>query len=248
VSLGAAGFLVYCVLMTVSRGPLVALGALLAYLFWQRIISLRLAIATIVAFGVAGATVAQLSVLRVVVTAVKLLPLAETSALRLWALDLIPADDPRLMSIPETLGVAGQHPWLGVGMSRLIDLQADSFGKEHNNYLTVLAAFGGLAALCYVLFLASLLWKAHCRTRALPDSAERDLGIALCGGMLGCVIFSNFASADFHFLWIWYGLAAAWTVRTAPAGPRVDQARTAASPRDRELATASAMSRGSRER
>jgi len=36
------------------------------------------------------------------------------------------------------------------------------------------------------------------------------MGIIFGAGLVSLMIYLNFAPAEFHFIWIWFGLAAAW--------------------------------------
>lgn len=216
--LGAV-FLGYCVLMTVSRGPMVAMFVALGYLAWRRGFNRWVVAAGAAGFVIAGLTFARLSFLRVIVTVVQLLPIDASSGISRWAYDLVPAEDPRFKSAFETVGFAAQSPWLGIGASSLIERQGATFGKEHNNYLSILAAFGGVAALAYVGFVVSLIWTLHRRALAASDPHEADIGTALTAGAIALAVYANFAPADFHFIWVWYGLSAAWILGTARPAP-----------------------------
>jgi O-antigen ligase len=115
------------------------------------------------------------------------------------------------MTVKETLSYIYQNPFLGMGMSHLIDLQNLSYGKEHNNYLSIAASFGILTLIFYILFVILLFIMLHKRIKKISQNPlTKNIGIVLGAGFLALIVFLNFAPAEFHFIWIWFGLAAAW--------------------------------------
>ncbi len=201
-------FLIFCIFMTVSRGPLIALMAGMVYIAFWRWFKFKEVIFTILIIIISFLTFAKLSFLRLAITFASFIPL-DVLYLGNYLPDII--EDPRLMSIDETLSYIYQHPFWGMGMSNLIDIQDVSFGKEHNNYLSIGASFGLLTLICYILFIIVLFILAHkMLKKTSKDPLNRDIGIVLCAGLLSFIVYLNFAPAEFHFIWLWFGLVAAW--------------------------------------
>ncbi len=115
------------------------------------------------------------------------------------------------MSIKETLPYIYQNPFLGMGMSNLINAQEFSYGKEPNNYLSIGASFGIPTLIFYLLFVFLLFIMMHKRIKKLSNNPSiRDMGITLGAGLLSLIVYLNFAHAELHFIWIWFGLVGAW--------------------------------------
>lgn len=202
-------FLVFCVLMTVSRGPLVSSIAGMIYLVLWKWFKIREIIFVTVILAVSFLTFAKLSFIRILITLVAFFPI-DVSYLAYNASDLI-AEDPRRLSIGETTSYILQHPLFGIGMSNLINMQDLSYGKEHNNYLSLAASFGLLSLTFYILFILLLFIMMHKNIKKLSNNPSiRDTGITLGAGLLALIVYLNFAPAEFHFIWIWFGLTAAW--------------------------------------
>jgi hypothetical protein len=197
-------FLTFCVFMTVSRGPIVILIAGLIYFIWQKWLRLKEVMFTTVIFIILNVTFAKLSLLRVVNTFVTFIPIDLT----FLGKDVAPLlEDPRVMSVGETLSYIYQNLFWGSGMT-ILSLVYD---KEHNNYLSVAASFGVPTFILYLLFVFLLFIMIHENIKKISkDSSSKDLGIVLSAGLLSLIVYLNFASAEFHFIWIWFGLAAAW--------------------------------------
>src|SRR4030065_1946543 len=201
-------FLTFCVLMTVSRGPFISLIAGMIYLTWWKWFKLKEIMFIILIFVISFFTFAELSFLRLVITFAAAIPI-DLSFLDMNVPSLL--GDPRFMTVKETLSYIYQNPFLGMGMSHLIDLQNLSYGKEHNNYLSIAASFGILTLIFYILFVIFLLIVLHERIKKISrNPLTKDMGIVLGAGLLALIVFLNCAPAEFHFIWIWFGLVAAW--------------------------------------
>lgn len=201
-------FLTFCVFMTVSRGPLVTLIAGLIYLLWWKWFKVKEVMFLTFIFIISFFTFAKLLFLRSVITFASFIPI-DLSFLG----EDIPSflEDPRLLSFKETLSYIHQNPLWGMGMSQLINVQDFSYGKEHNNYLSIAASFGIPTLIFYLLFVFLLFIMMHERIKKITQNPlSKDMGIVLGAGLLSLIVFLNFAPAEFHFIWIWFGLAAAW--------------------------------------
>lgn len=199
-------FLVFCIFKAVSRGPLFALAAGTVYLFWWKWFSAK-EFFFIVSFAVVSfLTYAKLLLFRVLITAAILFPIEVPFIEDVQELLI----DPRVKSVEETTDIIRQNPFFGMGMSKLIEIQDPSFGKEHNNYLSIAGSFGIFTLLFYVLFLISLYVLMHKWIKVLPaNHPAKDMGIILNAGVVSLVVHLNFAPAEFHFIWVWFGMAAA---------------------------------------
>jgi len=194
--------------MTISRGPFISLIAGMIYLTWWKWFKLKEIMFIILIFVISFFTFAELSFLRLVITFAAAIPI-DLSFLDMNVPSLL--DDPRFMTVKETLSYIYQNPFLGMGMSHLIDLQNLSYGKEHNNYLSIAASFGILTLIFYILFVIFLLIVLHERIKKISrNPLTKDMGIVLGAGLLALIVFLNCAPAEFHFIWIWFGLVAAW--------------------------------------
>ena len=199
-------FLIFCVLMTISRGPFISLIAGMIYLTWWKWFKFKEVMFITFIFIILLLTFAKLTFLRLAITFAPFIPI-DLSFLGGSG----PFEDPRFMSIKETLLYIYQNPFLGMGMSHLIDLQNLSYGKEHNNYLSIAASFGILTLIFYILFVIFLLIMLHKRIKKISrNPLTKDMGIVLGAGLLALIVYLNCAPAEFHFIWIWFGLAAAW--------------------------------------
>ena len=199
-------FLIFCVLMTISRGPFISLIAGMIYLTWWKWFKFKEVMFITFIFIILLLTFAKLTFLRLAITFAPFIPI-DLSFLGGSG----PFEDPRFMSIKETLLYIYQNPFLGMGMSHLIDLQNLSYGKEHNNYLSIAASFGILTLIFYILFVIFLLIVLHKRIKKISrNPLTKDMGIVLGAGLLALIVFLNCAPAEFHFIWIWFGLVAAW--------------------------------------
>lgn len=209
-------FLIFCVLMTVSRGPLISLMAGVAYLMrwrWFRIKELSLAAAVLLA---SFFTFARFSFLRLFITFLAFVPI-DIPIGGVEVQDLI--KDPRLQSIAGTAAYIGEHPLFGMGMTNLVAAQESSFGKEHNNYLSIAASFGLPAILFYISFIGLLSLMLHARVKETARKGRgNDMGALLCAGVISLAVYLNFAPAEFHFIWIWFALSAAWLAGSWKAG------------------------------
>jgi len=203
-------FLTFCVFKTVSRGPLVSMIAGMMYLLWWKWFKRKEILSIIVMLIISMFTFAKLSFLRLVITFAAFSPI---DVPYLGDPAYVPdiTKDPRLLMIPETLSYICQHPFWGMGMSNLIDIQNLSFGKEHNNYLSIAASFGMLSLIFYIVFIILLFIMVHRGIKKIStNKSMRDMGIIFGAGLLALIVYLNFAPAEFHFIWVWFGLSAAW--------------------------------------
>jgi hypothetical protein len=80
-----------------------------------------------------------------------------------------------------------------------------------NNYLIVLLSFGLFSAICYLIFLSIFYLMLHRHIKKLPaNHPTKRMGIFLGGGVLAFIVFLNVSFVDAHFIWVWFGLTAAW--------------------------------------
>lgn len=202
-------FLMFCIFMTVSRGSIVSLIVGAAYLMWWRWFKLKEVVFATIFIIISFVSFATLLFLRLLstfegLTFLNILDLGDIGQ------NLIKEEE-RFMSIGETLSFIYQHPFWGMGLSNLVNMQEFSYGKEHNNYLSLAASFGLLSLVVYVLFLLLLFIMVHGSIKKVfNDQPNRDMGIILCAGLLAMMAYLNFAPAEFHFIWVWFGLSAAW--------------------------------------
>jgi hypothetical protein len=201
-------FLTFCVFKTVSRGPLVTLIAGVIYLTWLKWFKLKEFMFITFIFIISFFTFSKILFLRLVITFAAFIPI-DLSFLGEDVSNLL--EDPRLMSIKGTLSYIYQNPFLGMGMSNLINAQEFPYGKEPNNYLSIGASFGIPTLIFYLLFVFLLFIMMHKRIKKLSNNPTiRDMGITLGAGLLSLIVYLNFAHAELHFIWIWFGLSAAW--------------------------------------
>jgi len=203
-------FLIFCVLKTVSRGPLIAMFAGITYLGWRNLLKTKEIVFIASVLVISFLTFAKLALLRLFITIAIFIPFDIPFLDK--AIDITDLlKDPRVEVTPETFSQILAHPFMGMGMTNLINLQELSYGKDHNNYLSIAASFGSLTLVFYLLFLFLLFIMTQKAIKRLSwNPTSKDLGIVLSAGCLSLIIYLNFAPAEFHFIWIWFGLAAAW--------------------------------------
>lgn len=200
--------LTFCIFQSVSRGAIISLIAGLGYLMWQKWFKLKSIIIVVSMVILSFLTFAKALFLRLIITVAMIFPF-DVSHLAYDA--FLQLDDPRIHSLPETLSYISHNPFFGLGMSNLSYVQDSSFGKEHNNYLSIGASFGIPALIFYILFLIFLLVMINRNIKKLPpNTLARDTGVLFCAVLLALIVYLNFVPAEFHFIWIWFGLAAAW--------------------------------------
>lgn len=201
--------LMFCILKTVSRGPIIAMIAGMTYLGWRKWLKPKEIVFIASVFVISLLTFAKLTLLRLLITIAIFIPF-HIPFLDKDAMYLL-LEDPRIITIGETLSYISEHPLVGMGMTNLINLQDLSYGKEHNNYLSIAASFGSLTFVFYLLFLFLLFIMAQKAIKRLSwNPTSKDIGIVLSAGCLSLIVYLNFAPAEFHFIWIWFGLTAAW--------------------------------------
>lgn len=201
-------FLSFCVLMTVSRGPLIILAAGMAYLLYWKWFKVQEVIVVLLFLFISALTFAKMSFLRLLITFIAMTPFKFS----LYGNELSGiTQDPRLMSIKGTLLYIYQHPFWGMGMTNLIKAQQLSYGKEHNNFLSIAATFGIPSLIFYILFIVLLFVMLHHKIKKLSENPVlKDMGIVLNAGLLAFILYLNASPAEFHFIWVWFGLSAAW--------------------------------------
>ena len=197
-------FLTFCVFMTVSRGPIVTLTAGIIYLIWWKWLKLKEVMFTTFIFIISFLTFAKLSFLRLIKTLGIFIPID----FPFFGEDISPVfSDERIISVSETLQYIYQNLFWGSGTSYL----QLSYGKEHNNYLSIAASFGIPTLIFYIFFVILLFIIVHERIKTISrNPLTKDMGIVIGAGLLSLIVYLNFASAEFHFIWIWFGLAAVW--------------------------------------
>lgn len=203
-------FLIFCVLKTVSRGPLIAMFAGITYLGWRNLLKTKEIVFIASVLVISFLTFAKLALLRLIITLAIFIPFdIPFLDAAIDITDLL--KDPRVEVVPETFSQILAHPFMGMGMTNLINLQELSYGKDHNNYLSIAASFGSLTLVFYLLFLFLLFIMTQKAIKRLSwNPTSKDLGITLSAGLLALIVYLNFAPAELHFIWIWFGLTAAW--------------------------------------
>lgn len=201
-------FLMFCVFKTVSRGPFIAMIAGMTYLGWRKWLKTKEIVFIASVFVISLLTFAKLVLLRLLITITIFIP---------FNIPFMDEDityllkDPRVEVMAETFSYILAHPFLGMGMTNLINLEDLSYGKDHNNYLSIAASFGSLTLVFYLLFLFLLFIMAQKAIKRLSwNPTSKDLGIVLSAGCFSLIVYLNFAPAEFHFIWIWFGFTAAW--------------------------------------
>jgi len=134
-------------------------------------------------------------------------------------------DEDHLETVPFTVEMILERPMLGRGWTSLIDDQGwlleDLGGKDHNNYLSIGAAFGVPALTFYVSFIVGLgLAIRKALKRTVKDSPEWQMGHAWAAILIAYAFYLIGAPAEFHFVWLWFGLMTIWA-RNRLAGPSV---------------------------
>lgn len=199
-------FLSSCVLLTVSRGSLLMLTAGLIYFMLYRwfkpkqiLFIIGIAVCTVFSF-------AKVLFYRLVITAAIFFPI-DLQFISSSAQSL--THDPRLMYWGEVLSYLYRHFFFGMGMRNF--LETLGYGKMHSNYMVVPTAFGVPAGLFYIIFIILLFKMVHTRMKRLAaNQAGRNLGTVLSAGMLALMVYLLGGPTDFHFIWVWFGLSAAW--------------------------------------
>ena len=107
-------------------------------------------------------------------------------------------------------------PLLGYGWTNFTEKQAgdlsDLSGKDHNNYLSIGAAFGLPALMFYVSFLIGLgLGLRKIVRRSVPGSDVWQSAHIWAATLIGYALCLIGAPAEFHFVWVWFGLIGAWS-------------------------------------
>ena len=117
-------------------------------------------------------------------------------------------------------------PLLGYGWTNFTEEQAgdlsDLSGKDHNNYLSIGAAFGLPALVFYVSFIIGLgVALRKIIRRSIPGSDVWQSAHIWAAALIGYALYLIGAPAEFHFVWVWFGLIAAWSrnQRMRPAHP-----------------------------
>ena len=202
-------FLIFSVFMSVSRGAIISLIAGTLYLAKWRWFKMKEIIILGLFLIISIFTFAKPIFLRSLITLATFIPINKILVIDIGQEYI--GNDPHLLSITETISYIYRNPFLGMGLSNLAAIQEFSYGKEHNNYLSIAASFGLLTASFYILFIIVLLTMLHKTIKRLPkESPMKEMGIVLCAGLIALIVYMNSAPAEFHFIWIWFGLAAVW--------------------------------------
>ena len=218
----ATGILAYCLFATGTRAALIPLIFGLIYLVLVRCIRGR-------AVAFAGCAIAALFLLNPGIGQrfTTLMPAFTDAGPRiLWNIVKEPESAAKidnsflwqdhLVLSAQALGLASAQPILGLGMSRLIEVQSSTLnilygGKSHNNYLSIAAGYGFPALLCYVLFIGSLaFYLRRAIGRLKVDSDLWRLGHTWVAILISYALYLNGAPAEFHFPWLWFALIAVW--------------------------------------
>lgn len=212
----AAGFILFVVCSSISRGAFLMLAGAAIYLCfngWLRTKKMReifmlffLALAITLCFN-------STIVLRTLATFKKLPVLSSIDILNDVSIGSIEGKDPRVYAMHDTAKHIFDKPILGHGHTNFITSQKLRIKEySHNNYLKILAVSGFPRFIFYILFLFSLFCMAHKTAQKLPaNDPEKDLGLILCAGMVSFLIYLNLAPAEFSFIWIWFGFVAIWS-------------------------------------
>lgn len=222
VFLAATGILMYCLFATETRAALIPLVFGFSYLILVRCIRGRFVV-------LAGCAVAALFLFNpdVVKRLSDLMPMFNSSGRQvLWNIVTEPESageigrsylwQDHLILGAQALGLASTEPILGVGMSRLIEIQSSTLdmlygGKSHNNYLSIAAGYGFPALLFYLLFIASLaVYLKRIIGRMEIHSDLWRLGHTWMAILISYALYLNGAPAEFHFPWLWFALVAVW--------------------------------------
>ena len=203
-------FLCYCLAMTGSRGTFIILLAGIIYLICSKWFS-KNEIVIICCIAVASIlSVAKLVFYRLIITLAIFLPI-DLTFIDKNAQNL--TKDPHLMHYQETISYVVKNPIWGIGMDKFKDLI--SYEKMSNNYLIISTAYGIFASISYILFLILFFIALQKRIKKLPrNTSIRSLGVLLGAGSIVFIIYLNASFTDFFFIWIWFGLAAAWLRNT----------------------------------
>ena len=118
-------------------------------------------------------------------------------------------------AVPYTVDMILAKPVLGHGWTGFTDEQStalsDIGGKVHNNYLSIGAAFGVPAVVFYLCFIVGIgvgLRKViHATIRGSDPWQTAHIWGAI---LIAYAFYLVGAPAEFHFVWLWFGLIAAW--------------------------------------
>jgi len=212
--------------MTISRGPILALTVGMLYATWWGWIGLKggglvvtMVTASLATFGIG-------TFIRVYSTVAAFVPLDSIFPALTWvgvsadAAELVEGD-PHLKSVDYSLTFMQNFPVFGVGRTEFAEygIYEAGTGNEHNNYLAIGGSFGIPALLAYLLFIGTLLVIVHRTIMRLGNNQpqQRDLGIAIGAGLVALMAYLVAAPSEFHFIWVWFGLAAGWVAQVRSA-------------------------------
>ena len=119
------------------------------------------------------------------------------------------------LAVPYTVDMILAKPVLGHGLTGFTDEQSaalsDIGGKVHNNYLSIGAAFGVPAVVFYLCFIVGIGVGLRKVIHATIRGSEPWQTAHIWGAILIAYAFYLVgAPAEFHFVWLWFGLMAAW--------------------------------------
>jgi hypothetical protein len=135
-------------------------------------------------------------------------------------------DEQHLILAYHALVLAVKYPVVGYGRGKMVDLQYASVGeRSHNNYASIAAGFGFPALVFYILFIGSLgLYLSRVIRRTKVKSQAWRLAQTWMVILLSYAFYLNGAPAEFHFVWLWFGLIAVW-VRHQEEAVRLEEGK-----------------------
>ena len=120
----------------------------------------------------------------------------------------------RLIASLDSLGYFLENPLLGMGFTNFFSSQENLLGFSDHNLYSILLAQGGVLVFIPFVFILALQYlnsRKILSKNMFSDPAARDMGIVLNAGLIAYIIDLNFPPGFFHYYWIWFGFAAAWT-------------------------------------
>lgn len=200
-------FLSFCLIMTVSRGPVISFLVGLIYVTCWKVFKPK-EILLLVGFALIMFFVsAKLIIFRILLTVAMFLPI-DVSFMGDTALDLMMADI-RINAYEQTLPHIFDNPLWGMGLREFNESKNEL--SLSNNYFIVLLSFGLFSAIFYIIFISLLYLMLHRHIKKLSaNHPTKIMGIFLGGGMVAFLVFLNVSFVDAHFIWVWFGLTAAW--------------------------------------
>lgn len=216
----ATGVMALTIVGALSRGamiPLIIGLVYLGYVKWYRWFGTLIAAAAVVVL----LSLQPIMLARILMTIGAVIPLQ--GVVGTWAGESVVApimdarveNEDHFLTVPYTLDMILDKPVLGHGWTNFTEDQSwenrDIGGKDHNNYLSIAAAFGVPALVFYVCFIMGLgVGIRRALKSSAPGSASWQTGHIWAAILIAYAFYLIGAPAEFHFLWVWYGLMAAW--------------------------------------